>query len=223
LYPVVAATLNLALGTANRPFAYRKGTVDEVVIAQALTVGAYDVGRLRRGAELIALYERLAASGRPPLIVDAAADIGAAAVFLSYKFPRARILAFEPDAAKFALLVANTAGLPVECIHATVAAEPGAAAAPPRITINEIYRRAAAAEPFIVKVDVETDDMFVANTEWLQRTPVVVATLSDHLIPGTAASRRLVKCATGWNRDFIYAEDNVFSLSRAPVPPQIGT
>lgn len=212
---MVVATLNLTLGAVQRPFAYRKGTVDEVVIAQTLTIGAFDVARLRRGSELIALYERLAAGGTPPLIVDAAASIGAAVVFFAFKFPKARIVALEPDPAKYALLVANTAGLPVECIQATVGAERAADGATRRVTVAEIYGRVPDTQPFILKLDVEADDVFAANTEWLQRTPVVVASLKDHLIPGTAASRRLVKYATGWDRDLTYVEDNVFSLSRA--------
>jgi hypothetical protein len=215
---VVAATLNLTLGAVSRPFAYRKGTIDEVVVAQALKVGAYDVSRLRRGSEFITLYERLAVGGAPPLIVDTAANIGAATVFFAYKFPKARILALEPDVTKFALLIANTRGLPVECLQVSISAEARAGAETPRVTIEDIYRRAGEAEPFIVKVDVETEDMFTVNTEWLECTPVVVAALSDHLIPGTPASRRLVKCATRWNRDLVYTEDNVFSLGRAPVP-----
>jgi len=132
----------LTLGSVNRSFAYRKGTIDEAVIAQALKVGAYDLGRLRRGNEMVALYDRLAASGRPPLIIDAAANIGAAVVFFAYQFPKARIVALEPDAAKFALLTANTADFPVECLQASIAAEDGAGATTPHITINDIYRRA---------------------------------------------------------------------------------
>jgi FkbM family methyltransferase len=220
LNPVAATALTLTLGAVNRTFAYRKGTVDEVVIAQALKVGAYDLARLRRGAELAALYERSAASGAPPLIVDTAANIGAAAVFFSFKFPKARIIALESDPANFALLVANTAGLPVECIQASVAAHAGAHTPTPHTTVNEIYRRAGDARPFIVRGDVETDDLFAVNTEWLRPTPIVVAALSDHLIPGTAASRRFVDCATGWDRDLVYAEDNLFSLSREPALKQ---
>ena len=215
---MVAATLTLPIGEDKRPFRYREGTLDEGLVLQALQVGAYDVARLRRGNELLALYERLAASGAPPLIVDTAAGIGAAAVYFAYKFPKARIVALEADAAKFELLAANTAGLPVECIQAAVAAGCGGIAPSGHRTIDDIYAEACDARPFIVKVDVEADDLFAANTGWLQRTPVIVAALSDYLVPGTPASRRLVKHAAGWDRDFVFVEDNVFSLSRAPVP-----
>lgn len=219
---MVAATLNLTLGAVSRPFAYRKGTIDEAAITQALKIGAYDVGRLRRGAELVGLYERLAASGKPPLIVDTAANIGAAAVFFAHKFPKARVIALEPDTAQFALLVANTAGLPIECIQAAVAAESGADYAATRyVTVDDVYDRAGDAQPFIVSLDVEGNDLFAANVEWLQRTPVIIASLSDYLVPGTAASRRFVRYAAGWDRDFMYAEDNIFSLNRALALTQV--
>ena len=215
---MVAATLTLTIGEDRRSFRYRKGTLDEGLVLQALQVGAYDVAHLRRGSELLALYERLAAGSAPPLIVDTAASIGAAAVFFAYKFPMARIVALEADPAKFDLLAANTAGLPVECIQAAVAAASPGEIPPGHLTIDDIYGKSEDARPFILKIDVESGDLFASETRWLQRTPVIVATLSDYLVPGTAASRSLVKHAAGWDRDFVFVEDNIFSLSRTPEP-----
>lgn len=210
------AKLNLTLGSAEREFLYRKGSVDEAVIVRVLQTSAYDLGRLRRGAELEALYERLVAGGKAPLIVDASANIGAGAVFFNYKFPQARVIAIEPEAGNFQLLTANVAGLPVECVQAAVATAGSADAAAPRVTINDIYEKTPDDAPFIVKLDLEAGDLFAANTEWIERTPVVIAALSDHLIPGTTASRAFVERAAGWNRDFVYVQDNVFSIAHAP-------
>lgn len=209
--------LNLTLGSARRELFYRKGTVDEGVIVQALKAGGYDLAGLRRCDELMALYERLAASDKPPLIVDTAANIGAAAVFFTYKFPKARVVAIEPELENFQLLTINTAGLPVEGVQATVAATGSADAAAPRVTVNDIYDKTPDAQPFIVKLDVENGvGLFTAGAEWVARTPVIIAALSDHLIPGTTNSRALVAYAAGWDRDFVYLNDNVFSISRAP-------
>lgn len=214
------AKINLTLGNAQREFLFRKGTVDEGVIVQVLKTSALELGRLSRGAELIELYERQAAGGKAPLIVDASANIGASSVFFAYKFPKARIVALEADTANFQLLTANTAGLPVECIQAAVGPSGSADAAAPCVTVNEIYDKASDAQPFIVKLDIEADDLFAANAEWLERTPVVIAALSDHLIPGTAHSRTFVAHAATWNRDFVYQHDNVFSIGRAAAPMQ---
>ncbi len=211
------AKLNLTLGNAQREFLYRKGTVDEGVVVQVLKTSALDLGRLRRGTELDGLYERLTASGKAPLIIDASANIGASAVFFNYKFPKARVVAFEPDAAKFQLLTPNTAGLPVECVQAAVGSSGSTDAAAPCVTINDIYEKTPDAAPFIVKLDIEAGDLFAANTEWVERTPVIVVALSDYLIPGTARSQAFVEFITSRNRDFFYVQDNIFSVSREPA------
>lgn len=214
-----AAKLNLTLGATQREFLYRKGTVDEAVIVHMLKVNALDFIRLRRGAEVTGLYERLAASGKVPLIVDSSANIGASAVFFNTSFPKARIIALEADAANFQLLTANTAGLPVECIQAALAAISGADASHTvaTVTVNDLYERYGQdTVPFIVKLDVEAGNLFAANTEWLERTPVVVATLGDYLIPGTAGSHTFTEHAASWNRDFVYVQDTIFSICREP-------
>lgn len=209
------AKLNLTLGSAQREFLFRKGTIDELVIIQVLKTSAYDLHRLRRGPELVAFYEQLAAGRKMPLIVDASANIGASSVFFSYKFPKARVIAFEPDAGNFQLLTANTAGLPVECVQAAVAPTGSADDATPRVTLNDIYDKTPDAAPFIVKLDVENDiGLLAENTEWIARTPAIIAALSDYLVPGTPSSRTFVAHAAGWNRDFFYQHDNIFSISR---------
>jgi hypothetical protein len=209
------ARLSLTLGNARRAFLYRKGTVDEAVIVQALQNGACDLGRLSRGNELAAYAERLTADGKAPLIVDVSANIGATAVFLNYKFPQARIVAFEADPANFELLTANTADLPVECVQAPAAAASGDD--PACATLDALYDSVAPeAAPFIVKLDVESDvGLVTADCGWIARTPVIVASLGDYLIPGTANSRALVAAVAPLDRDFVYEQDNVFSIDRA--------
>ena len=207
------ATLTLTFGNAQREFLFRKGTADEAVIFQALKTGACNLGQLRRGPELHALYERVAGSHKTPLIIDTAGNIGADAVFFAYAFPKARVIAIEPDPAKFQLLNANTANLPVECVQAVAGS---ANAAAPRIDVKDLYDKTPEAQPFILKFAVDAEDLFAVNAEWVEFTPVMIATLSDYLIPGTVGSRAFVQRAAGWNRDFVYLNDNVFSISRSP-------
>lgn len=210
------AKLTLTLGAAQREFFFRKNIADEAVVLQALKMGAYNFERLQCGPELIALYKRLAKGDKAPLIIDAAADIGAAAVFFAHEFPEARIVAFEPEPAKFQLLTANTVSLPVECVQAAVGVTGGDDATAPRVAIGDIYRNARETQPFILKFNVDADDLFAARAEWVARTPVMIATLNDYLVPGTAGSRAFVGHAAGWDRDFVYLEDNVFSIGRSP-------
>lgn len=147
----------------------------------------------------------------PPLIVDAAASIGASAVFFAHKFPKAEIVALEPDPVKFELLKENTAGLRVECIQSRIAPYSGDDGGVPELAISEVCCRP---QSFLVKFAVEAGDLFTANHGWLDRTAVLIAELADHLLPGTPLTRGFVERAVNWNRDFIYLEDTIFSIRR---------
>ena len=84
-------------------------------------------------------------------------------------------------------------------------------------TIDSIYRQnAPTALPFIVKLDAERDGagLLGGNPEWLARTPVIIVTLSDCLIPGTPASRACVDALASYNRDFAYLNGSIFSVDR---------
>jgi len=54
----------------------------------------------------------LAVRKPPAVIIDAGANIGFAAVYFATKYPQARVLAIEPEAANFALLQKNVAPYP---------------------------------------------------------------------------------------------------------------
>lgn len=204
------AKFNLTIDGTEREFQYRKGTADEVIIVQTLQNSAYDVGRTARGGEIIALYKQPVAQGRRPLIIDTAAEIGSSAVLFACKFPNARVVAVEADPAKFALLTANTVDPPIQCIQAAIGVRSSAHSATPCVTVNDICAQAPDSTLLLVKLDVEACDIFTADTEWVARTPVIVAALSDYLVPGTPASRAFVHHAAGWDRDFIYLEDTIF-------------
>jgi FkbM family methyltransferase len=238
-------TLNLTLGNAERKFLYRKGPADEVTIVQALKNTAYNFGRLRRAKELSDLYDRLVQTGKAPLIIDAGANIGASTVYFAFAFPKARLVTIEPERSNFELLTANMTDLPVECLHAVVApaagvskvvdpgngfpagqtagSNDGAKAMRPAadVSINEIYERNTQITlPFIVKIDIERceGELFSANTEWVDRTPIIIVQLNDCLIPGTKNSHAFVEHLAGRNRDLVYLHDCIFSIDRDLKP-----
>ena len=233
------ATISLNLGDARCSFQYRKGTRDEVVVVHVLSNSAYNFGRLRRGKELLDLYERLSGTGKAPLIIDIGAGIGASTLYFAHSFPRARVVAVEPDQSDFELLAVNTSGLPVEVLGATVGPSamgaggkepyddlPIRAVAPekrdgvgrvPRVTVNDILERhAQECELFVVKLNLESseDDLFSVNTEWLARTPVLIVDLCDSLIPGSENIRKFVEYISNFKRDFVYLQDSIFSIGR---------
>ena len=232
-------TLNLNIGNVERKFLYREGTKDEAVIVQALKNSAYSFGRLRRGKELSELYGRLVGTDKKPLIIDAGAKIGASTVYFASAFPGGHLIAIEPEASDFNLLVTNTADLPVECVHSKVAAsngisdivDPGNEISSYRTTlsgptINKIYeRKTGIALPFIVKIDLEDceGELFATNPEWVSRTPVIIVQLNDYLIPGTEKSRAFIEYIADCNRDFVYLQDNIFSIHRELIFSHTGT
>lgn len=233
------ATININIGSANRVFHFRPGTSDEGVIGQVFKNSDYNLKRLRRGPDLAGFYELGASSKKAPLIIDAGANIGASPVFFAYSFPRARVVAIEPEKANFELLSANTLGLPIECICGALASKPGlidlvdpgegfwgfrtSASGDGKptnqsvrcVTIDDIYKEHANdCFPFLVKIDIEggEHDLFSENTEWVARTPLIIIELHDWLLLRKANSRPFLQCISSYDRDFVYVGENIFSI-----------
>ena len=237
--PLASADFSTGDGKT-RKIHFRAKTTDEPVLRQILVQQQYNLGRLRRANELRGFLERQKATGKAPLIVDAGANIGAAAIFFASVIPDAMVVAIEPDAENFRLLDMNVAGLRVEAVRAAVSASTGAArlidpgeghwgyrtenlpdgvaadGAVPRVTINDIYRRHAAdCFPFLVKIDIEGGeaDLFSGATEWVARTPVVIVELHDWLLTRSANSRTFLQCIAQLDRDFVFLGEDVYSIA----------
>jgi FkbM family methyltransferase len=218
----------------------RPGTTDGAVVGQIFRGREYDLTRLRRWPELLALLGRHHCAGRRPLIVDAGANVGASAVFFAAMFPTARIVAIEPEESNFALLVENARGRDVRCIKAALASasghmalvDPGyghwayrteriaSSTGVPCVTMDELYAeelRDATLFPFIVKIDIECgeEELFSQNTGWVARTPVIAVELHDWFMPGV--SRPFFNCVEPLDRDPGRLGENTISLDNAAL------
>jgi FkbM family methyltransferase len=216
----------------------RKGTSDEGVVWSIFGRRDYDLSRLRRFAKIREWIEARHREGRRALIIDAGANIGASAVFFALTFPTALVIAIEPEPGNFALLVKNAQGLNIRCLQAALASADGQAeirdpgegnwgfrAEPtqstgggiPCVTIDSLYRETCndTVFPFIVKVDIEggEEEVFAHNTEWVARTPVLVAELHDWLLPKGRTSLPFLRCVSALDRDFVYLGEDVFSIA----------
>ena len=96
-----AVTLRAGNGP-ERAFYFRPDTSDPAVINDVFRNGGYDLRRLdrtakqRRHAEIVAFVEReQQRTGKRPLIIDAGANVGAAALQFLSNFPNARIVSIE--------------------------------------------------------------------------------------------------------------------------------
>ncbi|MGH8740546.1 MAG: FkbM family methyltransferase, partial [Burkholderiales bacterium] len=177
-----------------------RGAEDVAVLHQVFMREDYALARLRSAKAIAARYEEILAAGRTPLIVDCGANIGLSAAYFSEQYPRARILAIEPEGANVAQARRNCPHANVELIEAAVSAEPGrgalvdpglgswgfrvqsdAAGAIRFVSIPELLARHPQAEPFIVKIDIEghEKELFARNAEWADRFYVLIIELHD--------------------------------------------
>lgn len=155
-------------------------------------------------------YQQIVQSGALPLIVDAGANVGFAALWFARLYPKAIVVCVEPDAENFKALQANISGLKnISARHAAIGANPGSvdithaglswaretarseAGTVPILTVDEIATSVQNATPFIVKVDIEgfEEDLFSDNLNWLEDICTVFIEPHDWMKPHGRSSR----------------------------------
>lgn len=183
-------------------------------------------------------YEAILAAGETPIIVDAGANIGAAALWFGSRFPDAAVVAIEPDPANAALLKRNLAGRAKQVVlEAAVGSVPGRVSLIREglswairttrsergvevVTIEDAFRASGGSTPFIVKIDIEgfESDLFSANTGWIARCHAVIIEPHDWLLPGQRSSGSFQKVMGELPFEiFLHGENLVYA--RAGGPP----
>ena len=230
-------TITVKGSNSERLLHYRAETSDGKAIQQIYQNREYAIERLRRAAEIFAFVDVEHRVGLNPLIIDAGANIGASAVYFALAFPDALVVAIEPEEKNFALLRQNTEGLSVHCMQAALASSPGKVKVVDPgeghwgyrteavteetgiqcVTIPEIFEMARPRFPFIVKIDIEggESDVFLKNTAWVAKTPIIIIELHDWLLPKAETSRSFLRCIADEPRDFIIVGENIFSISHS--------
>lgn len=152
------------------------------------------------------MYSAILAQGQVPVILDAGANIGAAALWFKSCWPKAAIVSVEPDPANAALLRQNVAGV-ATVLEAALGGEPGhvatvhsgrswgvqterADAGIPIVTVDQAFASVPDGKPFIAKIDIEgfEKDLFAGDCSWLDRVPIVMMEPHDRIWPGTSRS-----------------------------------
>lgn len=188
-----------ALGSRNG-LQYRIGTADENVLHEVFDQRAYALD----GIPVKPAPDR-------PLIIDAGAHIGAASVWLLREWPGATIIGVEPDRENRDLMLQNTIGMPIYTLRSAVMSQgvgyklddPGlgtwgyrtspAPSEPTRSrTVPALFDVLPYHQPWLMKIDIEGGEaeLFSANTEWIDRVPVIMIELHDWLIPGSGDTWR---------------------------------
>jgi FkbM family methyltransferase len=239
--PLTQIVLNFGNGDTSR-FSFRDHSIgDKGVIQQVFVNRDYDLARLARAGDIVAEYDRILAAGRTPLIIDCGANIGASSVWFAKVFPRAAVAALEPEQHNFEILCLNCGDYPnivperaaisskKETLYIenpgrgdwgfrTTERPVGDGVSTPACSIESVARQFPDADLFMVKIDIEGGEarLFESNYEWVQGTMVIIMELHDWMLPGTANSRNCLKALSEFNRDFIFAGENIFSIRNPP-------
>lgn len=219
-----------------RKIAYRVRDKNDLSVAiQMFGREEYAIREFRRAADVEARYRAIIASGKEPLLLDCGANIGLSALFFRDVFPKARIVAVEPDPDNFAIMQQNVTPAGVIPVQAAVAAtarrgriaDPGQGGCGKRVeddpegsvvflSIDDLMsRHGEGAEPFLLKMDIEgfERDVFSGATEWFDQFYVAMIELHDWMLPGTASSKPFLAAIAPLDRDFLFRGENVFSVS----------
>lgn len=209
--------------------------IDSYTADQIYTHQDYDIDFLKRGPEIKKKYQEIVSSGGKCLIVDCGANIGLSARYFAEEYPLAKIVAIEPDFGNIELAKANCADKEnVDFRNCAIGSTSGFVTIAntedfsnafrteinnstdgiPLVTMEDILTEFEDHELFLVKVDIEgfEDDLFSKNTEWLNKTTILVIELHDWMLPKEANSRNFLKVVSSKNRDFVYRQENVFSI-----------
>jgi len=144
----------------------------------------------------------------PRHIVDAGANIGLATIYFANRFPNAQIIALEPEAVNFDLLLRNTQAYSnVQAIRAglwsrrtTLSIEnptddPWAfrvceidtpEGGLPAVTVEDLMARLGIEQLDLLKMDIEGSEREVlgASAPWIDRVNAIVVELHDRIQPG---------------------------------------
>jgi FkbM family methyltransferase len=220
----------------------RPDSTDVEIFSQIFLYAHYRTYDMARCAEIAAYYDSCA----KPLVLDLGANIGLSALYFAKNWPKATIVGVEPDQGNYTLFCQNTAGQEnIAPIRGAIASKhsyariinPHESEWGYRTEINdrnsgglvalsvaELLERHSDCQPFICKIDIEgaEQELFSANTQWLERFPIVIIELHDWLFPRSGNSGNFLRAIAGTNRDFILSGENIFSVAhRMGIPEQI--
>jgi FkbM family methyltransferase len=218
------------------PATLRPGTTDAEVFRQVFTHREYDLSRLRRLDQVRAMYDAILEEDRVPLIIDAGANIGVASLWFAHQFPRAQIIAIEPEPANAALCRQNVSTLTqIRVEEAAVGASagyitldnPAQKAWSPRsersdhgipiVTIGDLVASVPRAELLIAKIDIEgfESDLFAANLKWLDAARVVIVEIHDWMMPGRQTSFSLQRAMADRQFEMMICGENLVYIVNA--------
>lgn len=145
----------------------------------------------------------------PNFIIDAGANVGYSTVYLANKYPKAHIVAVEPEDSNFAMLSKNLSFYPlVKCVHSgiwsndcyirisnTKAGKWGfvieevskiSKGAFKAVTIDNIIKTSGFKKVEILKMDIEGSEkeVFSHSPAWISQLDILAIEVHDHMKKG---------------------------------------
>lgn len=217
------------------PAWFRPGDSDAATFVQIFYEKQYDLKKTPQAKRLRERYEAMLAAGRTPVIIDAGANVGAAALWFSRTYPRAVVVAIEPDPANFALMALNAQGREgIVLVEGALGAAPGAVvlsnpktsswavqttrvedSEPGSVRVYDTGELLAMggpnAELLIYKIDIEgfEKDLFAAHTGWLASTFALMIELHDWMLPGGGSSQPLQAAVLDQGFEMLMSGENL--------------
>lgn len=215
------------------PVHLRLADSDVATFSQVFTEGEYDLARVGSPkAKVDARYRSILSEGGRPVIIDAGANVGAASLWFSIAFPKARIVAIEPNPENAALLRLNVAHREhVSVLEAAIAGERGSVAIEHNgaswatttvrsqgggisaVTMGDALATVSNGVPFMAKIDIEgfEADLFAGDVDWIDQMTVIFIEPHDWLFPGRRTSGAFQKAMGDRNFElFIMGENLVY-------------
>jgi FkbM family methyltransferase len=187
------------------------------------------------------LARRWSLRGLAPVIIDAGANVGYAALDLAERFPEAVVIAVEPDPETFAELVANCIGEPrIQPVRAAVwSHEDGVSllgdsgrgswahrvaghGATPSRTLASLLALVSGGRPLIIKLNIEGAEREVcaASGEELRQAACLMIEPHDVLTPGSACLSTLYEALAGLQVDTLLRGENLIIYASALIQLQ---
>jgi FkbM family methyltransferase len=221
---------------AVRRIVLRRSLSDYWSYDQCIAMTRFDLDRFPQGQRLRERYETMIAAGRTPVILDCGANIGCSAYWFGVEFPKAQVLAVEPDRDNAELTKKNTRHCTnVSVIHGAVAStdcrmmlantEQGSDAFRTEVaesgniagySIATLLQQVGAQQDdlLLTKIDIEgfEQELFSSNTDWVDFAGAIVVETHDWMLPGHATATNLLRCLSRGHRDFLVDGEHVLSF-----------
>lgn len=214
-----------------------RDSIDSITADEIFTYNQYDLSFLKRYDELLERYRSICAERKKPLIIDCGANIGLSTMHFATTFSKSMVISIEPEVKNFSLMKKNCTGLNnIEFLNKAIGSTVGYVTINNSdadnnafrtsrseneesdievISVNSILQGYSDLVPFIVKIDIEgfENDLFLNNTEWVERFPLMIIETHDWMLPKQANSHNFLKVISKKPRDFINRGENIFSIS----------